>query len=147
MEGTTMLALHPVSRTALVQLPTFDLSEIREQVRSDARFLRWSDQRLDRAILEYRRFLALCKHYPRHPIGLSEDADCVWHLHILNSRMYMAHCDEYFGDYFHHTPVATPEEQKIAQQGTDSLYLEAFGEPRLLDIQATCVGGGCMNNG
>lgn len=130
-----------------VELPTFSLDYIRDQLATDSAYSTWQPARLDQAILEYRRFLALCRSYPHLPIGISEDADRVWHRHILNTRSYTDDCRLYFGYYFHHTPLYDEAEQAGAQEQTDMLYLEAFGEPRALHPQATCTGSGCMNNG
>jgi hypothetical protein len=126
-------------------LPSFDLSYVEEQLAAD--FADWAPERHSKAVHDYRRFLALCRAYPDKSLGISPDADKVWHRHILNTRRYMADCHSFFGNYFHHTPVSWVEENAAAQQETNRLYLEVFGESRLSPDQMTCVGSGCMNNG
>lgn len=133
--------------TATVVLPRFDLSYVIEQMSGKKQYADWSPERFKTAEEEYRRFLALCREFPDRSLGISPDADQIWHRHILNTRRYIADCEEYFGHYFHHTPVCKKEENFEAQQETNRLMLEIFGVSRLSSEQMTCVGTGCMNNG
>ena len=141
----------PQSSLAVVQavssfeLPEFDLSFVTEQLASYPDFADWDSSRFDHAVLEYRRFLALCRSYPHKLVGLSIDADQIWHQHVLNTRRYIADCDSYFGEYFHHSPALSEEEQAAAKRQTDELYLEVFGETRTLHEAATCSNG-CQCN-
>ena len=130
-----------------VELPTFDLSYVEKQLSDDLPCSDWASGRLGMAVEEYKRFLALCRAFPQKAIGISCDADKVWHRHILNTRRYIADCSEYFGYFLHHTPESETDENAEAQRETNALWVEFFEEPRKLHAQATCIAGGCMNNG
>lgn len=54
----------------------------------------------------YRAFLFLCKTYPNEVIVPIKEVDEFWHLHILDTRNYMADCEAIFGYYLHHYPYA-----------------------------------------
>ena len=135
------------SVSALVEIPTFDLSYVERQLSSDPLCSVWAPGRLEMAIKEYRRFLAFCKFFPQKSIGIGCDADKVWHRHILNTRQYDVNCSEYFGYFLHHTPESEADENAEAQRETNALWVKFFGESRKPHAQATCIAGGCMNNG
>jgi hypothetical protein len=130
-----------------VVLPTFELSYVMAQLSTESQYADWTLERFEKAEAEYRRFLALCRAFSNRSLGISPDADKVWHRHILNTRRYIADCEVYFGHYFHHTPVCDDIENLAAQQETNELFLEVFGENRKPSTALTCVGKGCMNNG
>jgi hypothetical protein len=130
-----------------VRLPEFDFVFLKEQMRRCGNFSDWSEARIDEAVLEYQRFLALNRAFPDEPIGINEDGDEIWHMHIINTRMYMDDCQKFFGYYLHHTPIATDAENAEAQQNSNRLYQREFGVTRLPVGRNTCVATGCMNNG
>lgn len=142
----TATATAPVRESAIT-LPTFDLSYVIEQMSKKSKFAEWTPERFRKAQEEYRQFVALCRAFPERSLGISPDADEIWHRHILNTRRYIADCNTYFGEYFHHTPVCDKSENFEAQQETNKLSLEIFGVSRLPSSSMTCVGTGCMNNG
>lgn len=135
--------------TDVVSLPMIDLSYLIEQMRKDCPYSEWSPGRLEAALEEYRRFWALCKHYPQSSLGISADADKIWHRHILNTRRYAEECKSYLGFFLHHTPVFDESENEVAQMETNRLWLELFGETRAQSEngRSSCVATGCMNNG
>jgi len=141
----TKPALTLVKEPLPVVLPDFDLSFVTEQLSSYPEYADWDESRFAEAEMEYRRFLALCRSYPDRLIGLSIDADHIWHQHVLNTRRYVDDCNNYFGAYFHHSPVVDEVDHLESQRQTEALYLEVFGEPRVLHVTATCTGG-CMCN-
>ncbi len=54
----------------------------------------------------YRAFLFLYKTYPDEIIVPTKEVDEFWHLHILDTRNYIADCETIFGYYLHHYPYA-----------------------------------------
>lgn len=141
----TQAALALVLEPTPVVLPEFDLAFIRKQLASYLEYSDWDESRFDAAEFEYRRFLALCRSYPDKLIGLSIDADSIWHQHVLNTRRYVDDCNSYFGAYFHHSPIYGELDHKESQRQTEELYIEVFGERRTIHVEATCTGG-CMCN-
>lgn len=133
-----------------VELPTFDLSYVVEQLSRRPEFATWTPERFSNAILDYQRYLALCKHFAGQTLAPSQDADEIWHRHILNSRRYASDCDGYFGHYLHHEPseVHPSEQQKAAEQRRMAkLYVEMFGDKQTGDL-ACCssCGSGCSSS-
>ena len=56
------------------------------------------------AVLEYKKFLWLCKVEPDVPHGMSGIVDEVWHDHILHTQRYASFCEEKIGRFIHHSP-------------------------------------------
>lgn len=102
----------------------------------------WDEDRVARALQEYRQFLALMLWYPNAVLVPSEDIDDVWHTHVLNTARYQADCEAIFGCFQHHFPTfgASEEVQDAHMQDRDEtgqLFVEAFGEiPQSYDTSA-----------
>lgn len=71
---------------------------------STPRGLGWSEERADRAILEYRRFLTLKAKNRSARIVPTKIVDQVWHQHILDTKKYELDCQAIFGGILHHNP-------------------------------------------
>jgi hypothetical protein len=56
------------------------------------------------ALEEYKRFLSLKQTNPGVSLSPSELMDAVWHIHILDTKMYAKDCQEIFGRFLHHSP-------------------------------------------
>lgn len=133
-----------------LQLPTFDLSYVVEQLARKDEFRTWTPERFSNAVLDYQRYLALCKHIPGEMFAPSMDADEIWHRHMLNSRRYTADCNAYFGYYLHHEPSEvhpTKEQRATERRRMAQIYVEAFGEKQTGDL-ACCssCGSGCSSS-
>lgn len=92
----------------------------------------WDEQRVERALVEYKQFLALMLWSPKAVIVPSEDIDEVWHTHVLNTLRYQADCETIFGRFQHHFPTfgESEEVQEEHMKGRDEtmrLFEEAFG--------------------
>ncbi len=90
----------------------------------------WSDTQAREAELWYRRFLQLS--YDRGPepfYAISENADHVWHGHILFTRKYREDCARIFGGYLDHTPAAAGPDTltELRQKRAAALYMKTFG--------------------
>jgi hypothetical protein len=131
-----------------VSLPAFDLTNVVEQLSHKKEYYYWTPERFESAVLEYRKFLHLCKHNPEARLIPGRDVDTIWHRHMLNSRQYMEDCDRYFGYYLHHNPHSRIQAESQQANGdwvnTLELYEITFGYPPVqgwLNGQAICNGG------
>jgi hypothetical protein len=90
----------------------------------------WDEERVERALNEYKQFLALMHWNPDAVLVPSEDIDEVWHTHVLNTARYQADCETIFGRFQHHFPTFG-ESEELEEAGRDEtlkLFEEAFGE-------------------
>jgi hypothetical protein len=92
----------------------------------------WDEERVERAITEYKQFLALMLWNPEAVLVPSEDIDEVWHTHVLNTARYQADCDAIFGRFQHHFPTfgeseEVQEEHMKGREETLRMFEEAFG--------------------
>lgn len=95
--------------------------------------LGWSALRADRAIAEYRRFVAIAAAVD-HAVSPSPDVDQVWHQHLTDTRRYWEDfCPKIFGRVFHHEPSRGGEAERRRlddqYQATLAAYERLFGEP------------------
>ncbi|WP_428330328.1 glycine-rich domain-containing protein [Mucilaginibacter sp.] len=63
---------------------------------------RWTQKRVEVAIMEYRKFLYIA--ILRGAVEPSKDIDEVWHNHILYTEKYAKDCAHIAGRLIHHTP-------------------------------------------
>lgn len=94
---------------------------------------RWSLGFSERAIVEYKRFLALTS-LAGHPVCPSEQVDQVWHQHLVYTRSYWDRlCRDVLRRPLHHAPTAggPAEHQKHVAMYEQTLasYRRLFGEP------------------
>ena len=92
----------------------------------------WDDERVEHALGEYKKFLALMLWYPEAVLVPSEAIDDVWHTHVLNTARYQADCETIFGRFQHHFPTfgeseEVQEEHLKGREETLRLFEEAFG--------------------
>jgi hypothetical protein len=93
----------------------------------------WSDFKINQNIQFYQQFLALSLMYKDIAIGITEDADKVWHTHIYDTSKYLVDCQLVFGGYFHHFPyfglrgIEDSKNLQIAAKKSHELYIEHFG--------------------
>ncbi len=97
---------------AVARTDAMDLSDIKALMHQH--HAEWTDERVDSAILWYRRFLALNAMYPGEPIISTQDVDDVWHTHVLHTKLYFQHCAQVFGYYLHHGPVIRDGRESMA---------------------------------
>ncbi len=106
----------------------------------------WSAEKAEMLETWYRRFLYLVRVHPDKTLVPSKDIDTFWHTHILDSKKYMADCENLFGRYFHHFPYfglrgeADRRNMQDAFDETDALFLETFGESPVSSGGADCGG-------
>lgn len=87
----------------VLSMPSFSLANVLSHVAKD--HPDWSPARLVAAENSYRQFLALCKESKGEATVPTEDADVIWHHHILHTKQYMDDCQSYLGWFLHHNPM------------------------------------------
>lgn len=136
-----MMILESATRTLPESIANLDLAYLGRKLLDDDMFeaqrrngeLLWDEERITRALHEYKRFLALMYWNPVAALVPSEDIDEVWHSHVLNTARYQTDCETIFGCFQHHSPTfGASEEVQDAQmqdrEQTLQLFEEAFGE-------------------
>jgi len=130
---------------ALERVNTLDLKRITQKV---GQKLGWDAERANKAEQQYRHYLALLLVYPDQQIAPpSNDADEIWHGHILDTLAYHIDCQCLFGSYLHHCPSYGTAQEKLtmahAREMTEALYERHFGpNPKdAASAEAFCV---CM---
>src|SRR6516225_6629435 len=136
-----MIAFETATRTLPESIANLDLRYLgRKLLDDDASEARrrngdrlWDEERAERALNEYRQFLALMHWNPEAVLVPSEDIDEVWHTHVLNTARYQADCETIFGRFQHHFPTPgeseeVPEDHMNGIDETRKLFEEAFGE-------------------
>lgn len=118
---------------ALDRVMLIDLERIRCKTEH---VLGWDVVRGIKAEMEYRRYLTLLLLYPDQQIAPpSDDADEIWHSHILDTMAYEKDCERLFGAFLHHVPsYGTPREKvsmAVAKEHTEALYERHFSKTRL----------------
>lgn len=110
----------------------FDLIKLKLQASDEGPG--WSTQQCEIVEQDYRRFLALKRHYPAHDIVPNREVDVFWHQHILDTQKYAADCDAVFGEFLHHYPyfgMNGPDDHANLCQAfetTSQLYERHFGQ-------------------
>lgn len=115
-----------------LQLPTFALANVLARVSKENPD--WPSERLQDAEFAYRQYMALCRENPTEGVAPTQDADEVWHAHILHTKEYARDCQAYFGHFLHHSPGATSEDRARSR----ALW-ESIGRPNML-------GSGCRDD-
>ncbi|MDC3291080.1 hypothetical protein OAV27_01140 [Euryarchaeota archaeon] len=105
---------------------------------------------------EYRRFLTLKIENPRTRLSPSALMDLYWHAHILDTVSYAEDCEILFGEFLHHAPNFGPYQKENESFDGKSwremcrLYNERFGEEPVSKHKSggNCddVGGKCACN-
>ncbi len=116
----------------------------RAALRSDGETSSWPEARLRKAILDYERFLRLAAEDITRPIAPTRDIDAIWHIHMLSPVAYHRDCVAMFGEILDHDggfgKDATELPELVATfEDTSARWLEAFGEPLLVDAASGSV--------
>jgi hypothetical protein len=90
-----------------------------------------SEEIVDQAISEYRKFLVLAR-LGYGPLEMfSKQVDEVWHAHILFTRDYAEFCQIAFGRFLHHQPNSSSAKKSKEQYDPAShfttVYTKVFG--------------------
>lgn len=114
---------------ALESVQGLDLERITRKVQHQRG---WTASRANQAERDYRRYLALLLVYPDRPIAPpGQDADEIWHGHILDTVAYARDCERLFGCFLHHVPSYGKADEKLllasAREQSEALYQRHFG--------------------
>lgn len=136
-----MMFLETETRTLPESIVNLDLGFLGRKLLEDDMFeaqrrngeLLWDEERVARALQEYKQFLALMHWNPEAVLVPSEDIDDVWHMHVLNTARYQSDCEMIFGCIQHHFPSTGESEDAHDAHTRDleetlQLFEEAFGE-------------------
>lgn len=89
----------------------------------------WSAARTSLGVLWYRRYLwASYKHGVRPVFAIIQEADEIWHGHIVYTKRYRADCKRIFGRYLDHTPYhgRTTKQMKSAFDGAVTWFKKEY---------------------
>lgn len=82
-------------------LPSWNLEKVKSRAISEG----FDENRVNDAIIEYKKFAFLAKiREPGDYLCPPGIVDEIWHLHILHTKDYHNDTITYFGKYFHHNP-------------------------------------------
>lgn len=81
-----------------------DFTQIKKKLQ---RTLGWTKAQVDKAELDYKRFLMEAKRHPNSGLVPTVTVDEFWHAHILDTERYHKDCNVIFGEYLHHRPSYT----------------------------------------
>ena len=106
-------------------------------------------EQVDHAITEYVKYLVMIGA-TNMGIAPSEEADSVWHAHILHAHIYEPFCRRHFGRFIHHVPSdpdAHADERVLQSQnelgklffGKNTIYCSHHG----CNNHHSCFGHGC----
>jgi len=140
--ATTATSATSANFLSRISLPQFSVDLVRRALRSDDLPSGWQEADIERALLRYRRFLALVALSPTTPVAPTRDIDVMWHLHMLSPRAYHADCLRLFGELLDHDGgfgKASDEEPVLIAcfEHTAARYEAAFGEAYAERSEAT----------
>ena len=142
----------PTTCDMLLDIATIDFGMVKLKLMDTEEGGGWSFDQCERVELEYRRYLALSRHYPEKAVVPSKVVDTFWHTHILDTQAYADDCDRVFGYFLHHYPYFGMMGEEDAQalgaayDETLALYESHFGSPAE-DIWAREGASRCPNCG
>ena len=92
----------------------------------------WTEDLIDFAEEEYKKFLFLKLIYPKVALVPNKLVDKFWHEHILDTKAYQQDCEALFGYFIHHYPyfgIYGDDDQRSLQNAFDetiALYEKHF---------------------
>ncbi len=141
-----------VEGLAVGSIDSIDFSMIKLKLMDPEEGAGWSAEQCERVEVEYRRYLALSRHYPEKAVVPSKIVDTFWHAHILDTQAYAPDCQAVFGFFLHHYPyfgmrgAADAQALGSAYDETLNLYERHFGIPPA-DLWARSGAARCPNCG
>ena len=87
----------------------------------------WSVTRIEKLVLEYRKFLSLALISSRPVSMCNTEVDEVWHSHLLFTQSYSDFCQKSFGSFLHHEPADGLANNADAYAEFRSEYERLFG--------------------
>jgi hypothetical protein len=132
------------------EVDKLDFSAIKVKLLDPVEGSGMSQDQIEFAEREYRRFLSLRIYEPHLELIPSRLVDEFWHAHILDTQAYVRDCQTVFGEYLHHYPYmglgssAARDELETAFSLTKAAYVRHFGPYPETEMQAArCAGHAC----
>ena len=115
-----------------VELPVFSMDLHEAARRSESEASEWIPERLDEAVLRYRKFFHLASLGPG--VAPTREIDIIWHLHMQAPVAYHRDCMRYLGRILDHDGGfgKTPDEAVVLArtfEKTAERWQEVFSEP------------------
>jgi len=126
-----------------------DLERIAWKVKNSSHNPEMSNEDVERAISQYRKYLTLKIRYPTVNLVPTEDIDLIWHTHILDTENYALDCEILFGKFLHHKPYfgefsdENQDEMGLFYDETSNLWEKEFGEKLEQPEIFRCSGKAC----
>lgn len=95
----------------------------------------WNDERIEKAIVDYKKYLAVTKALDGIQLVPNADIDEIWHYHIMDTRRYVEDCKTLFGGFLHHYPFygmlgkENEDNWLKNQRESNALWSRLFNEP------------------
>lgn len=95
-----------------------------------SKYYNWNIDYTFQVIYEYEKFMEL--RFEDSGLSPSDDIDKLWHLHILDTKIYYEYCMKRFGSLVHHNPQDSidQEARKIRYKNTLIKYIKKFSYPK-----------------
>lgn len=131
--------LTPSQEIALRKIEAYDFWFVKEIITKKGSI---SEEKIDLAIDEFRKFLVLVHLYEKKFSMTSKEVDTVWHTFILFTKEYYEFCNDTFGKILHHIPQTsrTPV-QPNGKQFFYKAYKNTFGD--IPDIWLSSISSEC----
>lgn len=127
-----MEVLNHKNRLFMEDIEKLDLTMIKLKLQDSEEGQGWNGEQCDETEKEYKKYLALKRHYPEKEIVPNRFVDLFWHQHILDTAKYADDCNDLFGYFLHHYPYfgmngkQDAENLNTAFEETKALYRHHF---------------------
>lgn len=143
---------HEKVSTVVQKLKDLDLGPIRFKLMTpNNKGESWDESKMARAEKGYRQFLVASIIYPEEILVPTEDIDCVWHTHILDTRKYREDCEKFLGYFLDHFPYlgtrGAEDKDKLNSsfERTKELFAELFGAASIFHADSG-IPSGCQDD-
>jgi hypothetical protein len=127
-------SIHNISIFPEIDMLNFDRIKHKLSLKKSDDGKEWSQEKIEIAEKEYKRYLTLVKLYQPKSIVPSKLMDEFWHMHILDTKAYREDCQQIFGKFIDHFPyfgIYGDEDRANLLESfeeTKGLYKRTFGE-------------------
>ena len=123
MMSVVQEALSAPSLACMEKLKALNLSPIAAYLMNPQNGYGWCRRQAVQAIRCYKTFLFVCYLYPQIRLVPTQEIDCVWHAHILHTRLYRQDCERVFGYFIDHEPDSAFGGEAEGQNG-DAAFVQ-----------------------
>lgn len=127
MMSVVQEALSAPSLACMKKLKALNLSPIEAYLMNPHNGYGWCRRQALQAIGRYKTFLFVCYLYPQIQLVPTQEIDCVWHAHLLHTRLYRQDCQRLFGYFIDHEPDSAFEGEAEGQNGDEAfIYTQSL---------------------